>query len=233
MSFFVQQAILVPFTLIRMNDYHKYTDEQLFGLLQQRDENAFHEVYQRYHHIVYGFVAGYIQHPHHRQAALRNIFCELWSTKAQYLINISFTDYLFRICLRSIVRDNVYIDGGGNKSGHTCYMFFEELLSKGGKDLPEGVVSSFYQGLQGTLNFSGAAMPETVATGDYVPYASSVHRKKRIRAGIGLISLAVACLTVFIAKGMLCVKCCHGTCKTVHNSRPCTLNCTSTCESQQ
>jgi RNA polymerase sigma-70 factor (ECF subfamily) len=96
-----------------MRQYAKYSDEQLFQLLQSGGEKVFEEIYHRYHKPVYAYLLGFLKDGAMAEDLTHEIFMKIWDIRGQVQLHTSFSSYLFRIChnrainaLQKIAADN-------------------------------------------------------------------------------------------------------------------------------
>lgn len=74
--------------------YHSYTDEQLFSLLQDGDEAAFTEIYQRYWKLLFAVAANKTGVLADAEEIVQEIFADLWKRRTVISIRHSLKAFL-------------------------------------------------------------------------------------------------------------------------------------------
>lgn len=87
-----------------MSDYHSHTDQQLLSLLQNSDESAFTELYNRYWDklLVRGLTQ--LNSPEDMEELLHDIFVKLWNRRKNLDIKYSFHTYIAAMLKYEILR---------------------------------------------------------------------------------------------------------------------------------
>lgn len=71
-----------------------YTDQQLLGLLQTSDHQAFNEIYRRYWDKLYYLAAKKLQEFNEAESIVQDVFVDLWQRREQLRIYESLEGYL-------------------------------------------------------------------------------------------------------------------------------------------
>lgn len=79
-----------------MKKYSEYPDEQLVNELAKGDTHAFHELYNRYHALLYAFAYKLTADTTQSEDILQDIFVSLWDGKDRLKINQSVSAYLYK-----------------------------------------------------------------------------------------------------------------------------------------
>lgn len=78
--------------------YSTYDENMLVSLLKTGNEEAFTEIYNRFHKPVYGYLLALVKSPEIAEDLVNEIFLKVWEVREKLEIKISFSAYLFRIC---------------------------------------------------------------------------------------------------------------------------------------
>lgn len=77
-----------------MKLYHSYTDEQLFTFLQESNEAAFTEIYQRYWKLLFAVAANKTGVLADAEEIVQDIFADLWKRRSAIIIRSSLKSFL-------------------------------------------------------------------------------------------------------------------------------------------
>lgn len=84
--------------------YTNTDDEKLFALIEQGDERAFTQAYERYHKLLYVLAYRYLMSPDMAEDAVQHVFTRLWEFRSELRVGISLKNYLFtmtkKLCLK-------------------------------------------------------------------------------------------------------------------------------------
>ena len=86
-------------------------DEQLLQLLQEKNEEAFAEIYNRYWKRIYTLALSYLKSPEAAQDIVQDIFIKIWTNKQSLLHVREFKPYIFvsaRNLIISSLRNKVF-----------------------------------------------------------------------------------------------------------------------------
>ena len=86
-----------------MFDYSKYPDAQLLKMLGDSNQQAFTELYKRYHIGIYNFQLAIIKIPSISQDITQEVFAKIWEARKRIQIHTSFAAYIFRISRNSSI----------------------------------------------------------------------------------------------------------------------------------
>lgn len=80
-----------------MHNYTKYTEEQLLHLLTDSDQQAFTELYNRYHSGIYRYQLTFVKNPSITEDITQEVFLKIWEARQRLKVHTSFAAYIFRI----------------------------------------------------------------------------------------------------------------------------------------
>lgn len=83
-----------------MTTYGTYTDKELIALLKVGNNEAFTELYDRYHDGICRFVVRYLKSMELAEDICQNVFLKIWEQKEQSMQIIEFGAYVFTIAKR-------------------------------------------------------------------------------------------------------------------------------------
>ena len=83
-----------------MTTYGTYTDKELIALLKVGNNEAFTELYDRYHDGICRFVVRYLKSTELAEDICQNVFLKIWEQKEQSMQIIEFGAYVFTIAKR-------------------------------------------------------------------------------------------------------------------------------------
>lgn len=87
-----------------IDDYHKYSDEELIGLMQnQNDERAFTEVYQRYVRPLFQTSFRKTGDREVAEDMVQELFVRLWVNRSRILLRKSFRVYIFSALKKKVI----------------------------------------------------------------------------------------------------------------------------------
>lgn len=75
--------------------YPKMTDTQLVSLLIEGDADAFAEIYERYHSLLYIYAYKKLHHKQEAQDIVQEVLITLWSRRGNFSLETSLVSYLF------------------------------------------------------------------------------------------------------------------------------------------
>lgn len=79
-----------------MHIYSTYADEQLLLLLADSDQEAFTELYQRYHSGIYRYQLTFVKIPSLAEDLTQEVFLKIWAARQRLKVHTSFAAYIFR-----------------------------------------------------------------------------------------------------------------------------------------
>ena len=77
------------------NCYTNTDDEKLFALIEQGDEKAFTQAYERYHKLLYVLAYRYLMSSDRAEDVVQHVFTRLWEFRSELRVGISLKNYLF------------------------------------------------------------------------------------------------------------------------------------------
>jgi len=83
-------------------NYLTYTDEELFDLVIQDDEQAFVALYDRYKKPLVAFALGKLE-AEHVEDIIHDLFTKLWHSRAHIKINTQFKSYVYKALRNRII----------------------------------------------------------------------------------------------------------------------------------
>ena len=75
--------------------YTDTDDEKLFALIEQGDERAFTQAYERYHKLLYVLAYRYLMSSDMAEDVVQHVFTRLWEFRSELHVGISLKNYLF------------------------------------------------------------------------------------------------------------------------------------------
>lgn len=75
--------------------YTDTDDEKLFALIEQGDEGAFTQAYERYHKLLYVLAYRYLMSSDMAEDVVQHVFTRLWEFRSELRVGISLKNYLF------------------------------------------------------------------------------------------------------------------------------------------
>lgn len=81
--------------LDKSNRYTNTEDEKLFALIEQGDEGAFTQAYERYHKLLYVLAYRYLMNAAMAEDVVQHVFTRLWEFRSELRVGISLKNYLF------------------------------------------------------------------------------------------------------------------------------------------
>src|SRR5689334_20927317 len=80
-----------------MNDHYTYTDEQLMNMLNKSDQQAFTELYKRYHAGIYHYQLAFVKIPSISEDLTQEVFMKIWEARQRLHVHSSVASYIYRI----------------------------------------------------------------------------------------------------------------------------------------
>ena len=79
----------------KIDQYTDTDDEKLFALIEQGDEGAFTQAYERYHKLLYVLAYRYLMSSDMAEDVVQHVFSRLWEFRSELRVGISLKNYLF------------------------------------------------------------------------------------------------------------------------------------------
>lgn len=79
----------------KINRYTDTDDDKLFALIEQGDEAAFTQAYERYHKLLYVLAYRYLMNAEMAEDAVQHVYTRLWEFRSELRVGISLRNYLF------------------------------------------------------------------------------------------------------------------------------------------
>lgn len=70
-------------------------DAELFALIEQGDERAFTQVYEKYHKLLYALAFRYLMNSDMAADVVQHVFARLWEYRSELRVGINLKNYLF------------------------------------------------------------------------------------------------------------------------------------------
>jgi RNA polymerase sigma-70 factor (ECF subfamily) len=86
-----------------MSDYTKYTDDHLLLLLAGSDQQAFTELYNRYHAGIYSYQLAFVKITGIAEDLTQEVFLRIWEARQRLHIHTSFAAYIYRASRNSAI----------------------------------------------------------------------------------------------------------------------------------
>jgi RNA polymerase sigma-70 factor (family 1) len=86
-----------------MSDYTKYTDDQLLLLLAGSDQQAFTELYKRYHAGIYSYQLAFVKITSIAEDLTQEVFLKIWEARQRLQVHTSFAAYIYRASRNSAI----------------------------------------------------------------------------------------------------------------------------------
>ena len=79
----------------KIDQYTDTDDEKLFAFIEQGDEVAFTQSYERYHKLLYVLAYRYLMSSDMAEDVVQHVFSRLWEFRSELRVGISLKNYLF------------------------------------------------------------------------------------------------------------------------------------------
>jgi RNA polymerase sigma-70 factor, Bacteroides expansion family 1 len=86
-----------------MTDYSSHSDEALISLLQTGNQDAYTEIYDRYHGLLYIFAYNRLKDREEAKDLIHELFLKLWTDRDQLTINGRLSVYLYTAVRNRII----------------------------------------------------------------------------------------------------------------------------------
>lgn len=86
-----------------VNAHSDHTDEELFARIEQGDEEAFTQVYNKYHKLLYVLSYRYLMNAEMAEDAVQHVFTRLWEFRSELRVGVSLKNYLFTMTKNHIL----------------------------------------------------------------------------------------------------------------------------------
>ena len=78
-----------------MSVYNSFSDRELISLLPTGDTDAFEEIYERYHSLLYIYAYKKLNHKQEAQDIVQEVLINLWDKRFNFSLQSSLASYLF------------------------------------------------------------------------------------------------------------------------------------------
>lgn len=86
-----------------VNVYSDHTDEELFARIEQGDEEAFTQIYNKYHKLLYVLSYRYLMNAEMAEDAVQHVFTRLWEFRSELRVGFSLKNFLFTMTKNHIL----------------------------------------------------------------------------------------------------------------------------------
>lgn len=86
-----------------VNVHSDPTDEELFARIEQGDEEAFTQIYNKYHKLLYVLSYRYLMNAEMAEDAVQHIFTRLWEFRSELRVGVSLKNFLFTMTKNHIL----------------------------------------------------------------------------------------------------------------------------------
>lgn len=86
-----------------VNVYSDHTDEELFARIEQGDEEAFTQIYNKYHKLLYVLSYRYLMNAEMAEDAVQHVFTRLWEFRSELRVGVSLKNFLFTMTKNHIL----------------------------------------------------------------------------------------------------------------------------------
>lgn len=97
-----------------MINAEQHTEQSLLDKLKAGKQEAFTELYQKYHRAIYAYLLDFVKSPQLAEDLVHEVFMKIWEIREKLHITASFSSYLYRIshnkaidALKRIAADDV------------------------------------------------------------------------------------------------------------------------------
>lgn len=86
-----------------VNVHSDPTDEELFARIEQGDEEAFTQIYNKYHKLLYVLSYRYLMNAEMAEDAVQHVFTRLWEFRSELRVGVSLKNFLFTMTKNHIL----------------------------------------------------------------------------------------------------------------------------------
>jgi len=186
-----------------MDQYHHLSDLNLVTLLNQSDNAAFKEIYDRYNSLLYLYAYRKLKQKEDARDVVQEVFAALWTNRDHFAIQTTLQGYLYKAVLHKVLnifRHKGFCDAYADQIQHlatnsatTDYRIREKdiaaLIAKEIAAMPPRMREVFELRQQEYLSYKGIAERLTISE-----HTVSTHIKKALhvlRVKLGVVSVLV------------------------------------------
>ena len=129
----------------KIDQYTDTDDEKLFALIEQGDEGAFTQVYERYHKLLYVLAYRYLMSSDMAEDVVQHVFTRLWEFRSELRVGISLKNYLFTMTknhVLNLIRNENSAIAKNYEMAQSASPYEDNLIEKLEK---KELMSSFYK----------------------------------------------------------------------------------------
>lgn len=118
---------------MRKSSASHITDEQLFSRIAYGDEEAFTQIYNKYHKVLYVMAYRYLMSHELAEDAVQTVFVRLWEYRSELKVSISLKNFLFTMTknhVLNMIRDENTILMRQYEMAQTAFIMGEEIVDK-------------------------------------------------------------------------------------------------------
>lgn len=132
----------------KIDQYTDTDDEKLFALIEQGDEGAFTQVYERYHKLLYVLAYRYLMSSDMAEDVVQHVFTRLWEFRSELRVGISLKNYLFTMTknhVLNLIRNENSAIAKNYEMAQSASPYEDNLIEKLEK---KELMSSFYKAVE-------------------------------------------------------------------------------------
>ena len=132
----------------KIDQYTDTDDEKLFALIEQGDEGAFTQVYERYHKLLYVLAYRYLMSSDMAEDVVQHVFSRLWEFRSELRVGISLKNYLFTMTknhVLNLIRNENSAIAKNYEMAQSASPYEDNLIEKLEK---KELMSSFYKAVE-------------------------------------------------------------------------------------
>ena len=129
----------------KIDQYTDTDDEKLFALIEQGDEGAFTQAYERYHKLLYVLAYRYLMSSDMAEDVVQHVFSRLWEFRSELRVGISLKNYLFTMTknhVLNLIRNENSAIAKNYEMAQSASPYEDNLIEKLEK---KELMSSFYK----------------------------------------------------------------------------------------
>ena len=129
----------------KIDQYTDTDDEKLFALIEQGDEGAFTQAYERYHKLLYVLAYRYLMSSDMAEDVVQHVFARLWEFRSELHVGISLKNYLFTMTknhVLNLIRNENSAISKNYEIAQSTPVYEDNLIEKLEK---KELMSSFYK----------------------------------------------------------------------------------------
>lgn len=129
----------------KIDQYTDTDDEKLFALIEQGDEGAFIQAYERYHKLLYVLAYRYLMSSDMAEDVVQHVFSRLWEFRSELRVGISLKNYLFTMTknhVLNLIRNENSAIAKNYEMAQSASPYEDNLIEKLEK---KELMSSFYK----------------------------------------------------------------------------------------